>query len=400
MATVTKRTWKTPAGEERSAWVLTYVDCKKVRRRSQHPTKRAAEDERTRVEGEIAEGVHVADRDSITVLDAARAFLSDFEALVEAKKRERSSLRMYRQHVELHIAPFAVAAITLARLTGPDCVGFATDLETNRSDVMARRVFVTFRSILSFAIARGWCKVNPAASVRVRVASRRFAASGDDPTDTIDIPPKADLRKLLAAAEARAKDDKGRARAIVSTLLFAGLRISELRALRRRDIDLKAKTIRVAQRADRWNEIGPVKSANSARVVPIADAAVKALRVWLLAAPKSSRDLAFPNSAGNVEGYPNLYRRLWLPLMQEAKLATVTQEDDGKKTVAPNFAFHALRHAAVSAWIVTGATHKQVQMWAGHDDIQFTLNVYGHLWPDIAGSASIARRAERFFLTD
>jgi len=53
---------------------------------------------------------------------------------------------------------------------------------------------------------------------------------------------------------------EGRWRPLLLTLIFTGLRASELRGLRWIDIDLKRGEIHVRQRADRYNEIGPPKS--------------------------------------------------------------------------------------------------------------------------------------------
>lgn len=400
MATVTKRTWTTAAGEQRSAWRLSYVDGKGERHQLQFATKREADSQRIRVEGEIAEGVHVADRNSITVIDAARAFISDFEALVEAGKRERTTLDMYDSHVRLHIAPFAVAGIKLSRLTGPDCADYAAALETERSDDMAKKVFVTFRSILKFAIRKGWTSVNVAKEISVRTAGARVAASGDNPKDRIYIPPKASIRALLASAEARAWKDKGRALAMAHVLLFGGLRASEMRGLRHHDIDLKKGVIRVAQRADRYCVIGPVKSKASAREVTVPQGTRKALRLWMVAAPTSKKGLVFPNGIGEVQTYTNVYRRWWGQLMHEAGLSETTVSPDGKKKRSPAFGLHALRHAAVSLWIEAGATPKRVQTWAGHEDVRLTLNRYGHLWPDAVKADEIATAAERFLASD
>jgi integrase len=393
MATITRRTWTTPSGATRTAWLLTYVDSKGTRRRRNFERKRDAETERIRVEGEIAEGVHVADRASITVVDAAKAFLKDFEALVEDGKRERTTLEMYDQHVRLHLAPFAVAGIKLSRLTGPDCAEYGTELEASRSDAMARRVFTTLRTILKFAIRNGWTKVNVARDVTIRVAGARIAASGDDPGG-VYFPTLTEVRALLSAAEARAKVDHHRSLALLHVMLYAGLRASEVRGLRRRDVDLKRRSVRVAQRADRRCKIGPLKSAAAAREVPISGATCRVLRRWMIAAPTSSKDLIFPNGAGNAESNTNLRRRWWLDLMLEAELAE--KITDGATTrVVPKFGFHALRHAAVSLWIAQEATRKQVQVWVGHEDIRFTLNRYGHLWPEDTSAASVTEGVQR-----
>ena len=52
-------------------------------------------------------------------------------------------------------------------------------------------------------------------------------------------------------------------------MAFTGLRSSELRGLRWKDIDFKASQLHVRQRADRFNKIGAPKSEKSVRTVPV-----------------------------------------------------------------------------------------------------------------------------------
>lgn len=200
---------------------------------------------------------------------------------------------------------------------------------------------------------------------------------------------KEHLRALVKAAVAF--DETGMAAALVSLLLFGGLRSSELRGARVVDVKFPTSSFQVCQAADRWQQLGPVKTRNARRTIPLPDHTITALRRWIKKAPLSSEGLLFGNGVGKVESYANLYHRLWVPLMDKAKLAT----EDG----VPLFGMHALCHAAVSLWIESGAMPKKVMTWAGHSSIQFTMDTYGHLWADAAGDAAIAAAVERSVLS-
>jgi integrase len=79
-------------------------------------------------------------------------------------------------------------------------------------------------------------------------------------------------------------------------------------------------------------------------------------------------DIVFPAPGG---GYlqPNLFRhRQFAPALIEAKLTGLR--------------IHDLRHTAVSLWIASGADVKRVAARAGHASTSFTLDRYGHLYPD------------------
>ncbi|MCY6379345.1 tyrosine-type recombinase/integrase [Hoeflea prorocentri] len=382
MARVRKRSWATKSGEKRTAWQLNYVDRDGNLQQKQFGTKREAEDERIRVEGQIARGVHVPDKRSITVGDAARAFLSDFENLVDASKRARITLRGYEQHVRLHLIPFNIAKSKISRLSGPDCVAFARELEVSRSDDLAQRVFSTLRMIVDYSVGQGWIGSNPARAISVRTAP-----DWEADRESLNLPPMEVLKTFLQAS---ANFDKsGRAEAFVSVLLFQALRISELRAVSRRFICLKKPTteIQVRRKADRWNNIERVKTKNSIRNVPIGPRTAKALRKWMLSCPSNQDALVFGNGVGKVESYANLYNRLWVPLMVSANIIK-----EGDK---PLFGMHSLRHAGISLWIKNGATPKQVKTWAGHASIQTTWDIYGHLWREYQDERNAAKAAEQ-----
>lgn len=386
MAKIRKRTWTTKTGERRTAWQLNYVDRAGNLQQKQYSTRRAADDERIRIEGQIAIGVHVPDKRSITVADAVRAFLSDFEELVKAGKRGRITLKGYESLLRLHLLPFDIAGLKISRLSGPDCVAYARELESQRSDDQARRVFATFRMVIDYAWGQGWIGSNPARAVGVRTAPDWEADK-----EPLDIPPLDDLKTVLKAA--RTYDQTGRAEAFVSVLLFQALRSSELRALGKQHVILKGPSpeLLIRRKADRWNQLQRVKTKSSVRNVPLGPHTVKALRRWMLACPPSEEDLLFANGAGKAESYANYYNRLWLPLLTAAGII--------KEGETPPFGMHSLRHAGISLWIKNGATPKQVQTWAGHASIQTTWDIYGHLWREFQDEQSAARAAEQILLS-
>jgi integrase len=60
--------------------------------------------------------------------------------------------------------------------------------------------------------------------------------------------------------------------------------------------------------------------------------------------------------------------RIWRPATRTAGL-------DGLR-------IHDLRHTAVALWIAAGANPKEVAARAGHSSVSFTLDRYGHLYPE------------------
>jgi integrase len=79
-----------------------------------------------------------------------------------------------------------------------------------------------------------------------------------------------------------------------------------------------------------------------------------------------------PTSCGTPESGPlriaNFRHRVWQPATTAASL-------DGLR-------IHDLRHTAVALWIAAGASPKEVAVRAGHSSVSFTLDRYGHLYPE------------------
>src|SRR4051812_30329165 len=100
MATIRKRTW-TKGDEKKEAWVADYFDQHGKRHIRTFGTKKAATAWLDETKIEVRKGVHTAPRASITVAVAGNAWL----AQAKADGLETSTVRQYRQHLELHIVP-------------------------------------------------------------------------------------------------------------------------------------------------------------------------------------------------------------------------------------------------------------------------------------------------------
>lgn len=372
MSTIKKRTWRNRDGSTGAAYVLAYTDAAGAWVRQQYRTRAEALAERVRIDHELARGAHVTDRDSRDVASALTAWLDDYQGLVDTGRRERSTLTAYRE-LAAHVRAHEIAQARLSRLTPPDVARWLLWLERERTASQAKRALGLLRQVLGHAVTVGWCAYNAAAEIKPRTAGTRH-------DEVVMIPSREDLRALVAAAEAAGPMQA----AMVSTLLFCGLRASELRGLRRQDVG--ATTLDVCQRADKWEQIGAPKSASSRRQVPLPPGTRRALATWMLQRPG---ELVFGTSKGTPTSYANIWNRVWRPLMASAGLV----DAEG----APAWGLHALRHAAVSLWIAQGVDPKRVSTWAGHSSVSFTLDVYGHLWPD-EDSASVAAAMERSLL--
>jgi integrase len=386
---IRKRTWTTSKGEERSAWLVDYVDQNQKRRAKSFRLKKEAEAFALTAAVEVRAGVHVADSDSATVLEAGELWLKS-----AARRVERSTLVQYRQHLQLHIAPH-IGSMLLSRLSVPAVRAFEDQLlDAGRSPSMTRKVLTSLGSLIADAQERGLIMRNPVrekTSARQKGRERRSEKRQRGKLKAgVDFPTTQEIRLLVANLE-------GRWRPVLLTAIFTGLRASELRALAWADIDLDKRVIHVHRRADRYNTIGPPKSASSARDVPIPPIVANTLREWRLACPSGPEGLAFPNRSGNVETLSNIVQRGYMPAQVAAGVTVKGKNAKGEAVLKAKYkGLHSLRHFHAS-WLINrredgglGLPAKVVQDRLGHSSIQLTMDVYAHLFPRADDGSELA----------
>jgi len=368
---VRKREWVTRKGEPKEAWIVDYTDQDGDRHIETYERKKDADARHDKVRMDVRQGIHTAASKSETVAEAADRWLNR----VEAEGRERGTLAQYRQHVRLHIAP-RIGRYKLAHLTPAKMEAFRDDLLANMSRPMARKVLTSLKSVLKNA---------KHAHVAADVSVGRSKRSERKLEVGRDIPTPAEVKRLIDAAK-----DNARMRALLLTAALCGLRASELRGLRWKDVDLKAGELHVRQRADRYNIIGAPKSAASTRTVPVPPEVVAALKLWKLACPKGELDLAFPTGTGAI-----MYHRSMLDSLAPVMAAAGVVDKAGE----PKYALHAFRHFFASWCINRKADRgrelppKVVQSLLGHGSIVMTLDRYGHLFPRGDDRAELAAAA-------
>lgn len=341
---VRKRSWTTAAGMEKTAWIVDYADAKGTRRQKTFTKKKEADAFASTASVEVRAGVHVAENASVTVTTAGELWIASREAV----GRERTTLANYRSHLDQHITPF-IGGMKLTALTIPVVRAFEDQLRAKgRSATTVQKVLVSLGSILGDAQERGLVGRNVVRDMsgRRKGDTRQQERHKGRLKVGIDIPSRDEIRAIVAALD-------GRWRPLFLTAIFCGLRASELRGLRWKDVDLAKREVHVRQRADRFNAIGSPKSLSGERTVPAPPIVVNALREWQLACPKGELGLVFPTSAGNVQALNNITRRGLQPLQVKAGVAIETGEkdDDGKPIVAAKYPMHSLRHFYAS-WCI------------------------------------------------
>jgi integrase len=379
---VRRRRWKGPAGEPKETWVVDYVDQNGKRHHKTFARKRDADAYHATAVDAVRAGTHPADHHT-TVDGAAELWLTTSAAI----GLERATLADYRQIVEHHIAPL-IGTIKLAQLTIARVRTFEDRLRVDRSPYLARKARRILGTILTDAQERGLVAQNVVRGLRSRRGKEHRAEAGKLEVG-VDIPSPDEVRTLIAHVS-------DRWRPLLLTVIFTGLRASELRGLRWVDINLKRGELHVRQRADRYNTMGALKSRSATRSVPLPPMVINALREWKLACPRGELDLVFPNGIGRIETLTNIVQRGLMPTLVAAGVV----DPRGR---AKYRGLHAFRHFYASWCInrrIDGGLElplKLVQARLGHASIQMTADTYGHLFPRGDDGAELAAAERAFF---
>jgi integrase len=375
---VRKREWETSKGEKKEAWIVDYFDQQGARHIKTFDLQKEARAYEATVRVDVRAGVHTSSKE--TIAQAGEKWIED----CEAAELEAATIESYQQHLKDHIIPY-IGAVKLSELTLPAVRHFMDRLRADgRSKAMIKRVVGDLGSILADAQERGMVAQNVVRSLSKRNKGRRKTEQRKKPRLEIgkDIPLPEEIRAVVAHLQ-------GRWRPLLLTAIFTGLRASELRGLRWKDIDFKKSEVHVRQRADKFKEIGAPKSRAGQRTIPMVPILANTLREWKLACPKSEHDLVFPTGAGQVEYHSNIVTRGLGPAQVAA--GVVTKGGEPKYT-----GLHALRHFYAS-WCINrredgglGLLPKRVQERMGHSSITITMDTYGHLFPSGDDGAELA----------
>lgn len=217
--------------------------------------------------------------------------------------------------------------------------------------------------VLEDAVEYGLIDRNPAKGKRRRVKAARPAPVWLDRAEHI-----AALLDAGGELDREARRDRRHIprRAILATLVLAGLRIGELLDLRWRDIDLSGGriTVRAAKTDAGIRQIDMLPALRD-----------ELLELKASPRPRQASDLVFATSAGTRQQANNVRRRVLAPAVTRAneRLAEL-----GEVPLPERLTPHKLRHTFASVLVALGVDPGSVMDQLGHTDPSFTLRVYRH----------------------
>ena len=212
-----------------------------------------------------------------------------------------------------------------------------------------------FSNILDRAMKSGHISSNPCKHVKRPKAAKK----------PLRVITEIEIARLADAIDVRF-------RALVYLACYAGLRAGELFGLKWSNLDLRDRRVSVSNTVVETNGQlhidQPPKSDAGRRSVPLSRAATTALVKHGEMFGNRSDDYVFPNKDGNA--------------MRLSNFRNPTGSSLKRAGIDLSFRIYDQRHTAISLWIKAGMNPKDVSVHAGHTSVAFTLDRYGHLYPD------------------
>ena len=143
---------------------------------------------------------------------------------------------------------------------------------------------------------------------------------------------------------------------ILLTLYSCGLRVSELCSLKRNDVHLSEKILKVTGKGDKE------------RIIPIVDACIQQMELYLNLVRKNWQKKTLPNF------FINQYGRV----LTRQYVHNLIKKKCEECNLNPNLSAHSFRHSFASHLLDGNADLRIVQELLGHSDIQ-TTQIYTHI---------------------
>jgi integrase len=309
-------------------------------------TKTSAEQWLTRTEADILDGDWIdPDAGLVSFAEYATAWIE------ERPNLRPKTIRLYkyllRRHLVSHLGTGAVADIK-----EPHVRRWRKGLlDKGTSPITTAKAYRLLKAIMNTAVDDGLIRRNPC----------RIKGVGQEKSPERSVLTVHQVYRLADVIDARY-------RALILLAVFASLRWGELAALRRKDIDLAACTVRVERTLTALpgggRIFGPPKSDAGQRTVTFPDLIVPDLTWHLARFTADGEDaLVFTSATGLAMEYDSFRRRVWIKASEAVGIHEVH--------------FHDLRHTGNQLAADAGAGLRELMDRMGHTSTHAAL-IYLH----------------------
>lgn len=341
---------------------------------------------------QIKKGIYNPGREDKTFKDFSEKWL---EGKLSVKEATRVS---YHGIVNNHLIPYFGDGL-ISNIKREDIKSFVKEKADGGklTPKSIHNILLVFHQILDDAQVEGLVIHNP----YVKIEKPKREMSEVDYLKTHEIPiflgaaqtfkePKEKISKLSDRPEKKKEQPKCETtiHALFYTAIFTGMRRGELLGLKWEDLDWVNLRIHVKRSLYKMTLQTP-KSKYSKRAIDMGPRLVEVLKSHRVKQNEtrlkvgsgwSNNDLVFCQNDGAALDGDNLYHREFKAILRKAELRAIR--------------IHDLRHTFASVLIAAGHNLKYIQNQMGHSSIKTTLDLYGHIMPEVHEGA--AKKSEDF----
>lgn len=375
MATVTKREWVAPDGAKKAHFRVAYTDVDGERKTKSFKAKKDADKYRVKIEGELAAGIHVADREALTVKQVCEAFMGHTEARLKDGRIGRARYEMLKSTLKTSVVPNLgrhrmkdIEVTTLEEWYRKITSAGAISPRTGRAQLY------TYKQVEDFAIKRKLLRAGVAT-----LAAQELRGIEKPPIKTFNLE---EIGQLFRGLEVRKKGGHERThemiKCVVHLAAFCGLRKGEIFGLTFGNVDLADRMIRVRHNLTAWDLLKTTKTRAGIRDENMPAHIATLLQNWIdKYYIQNDRHLLFRShlDAGFISS-PHWHNTFWRPLLKASGL----WQEDGDQ-----LHFHALRHFKASWMAHNGVSATEIAESMGHASFDTTLQIYSHTIVPVRG---------------
>ena len=329
----------------------------------------------------IGDKEYIPDRSSITIDEALTLWLKVAELTgIDGKDPvSRQTLDNYKKEVKrlrgLKLADgTAVATIKVSKLSEALLNTIRTRLLETTTRDQARRCFADLKGALAQAKRDGVIVSDPSVGLKGVKRSKKDKRK-------VMAPREHEMQLIWKTADSFLTDPDQRVapcwrshyRLLLDTMIFTGMRPSEVRGLARKDVIPERNIIQVRQKADKWGNLGSCKTEGAYRDLDVDEEFMDALVKHMATLPDDPEALLFATESGRPLSHPSISECMWYPLMRRAGLVKANG-------VTPRYPLYSIRHYYASMRIHMGDDIKTIQYLMGHATAEMTLDTYGHFF--------------------
>lgn len=343
MAGIRKRVWENKSGKHTCYEITCVINGQQIRK-SGYLTKLEAQQDLSRVTKEVST--------NIKMYELCRMYINEHCAL----RCKDSTINLYNGYVKNNLSDIINRKAKDIKKRDIDLLILKWKRE-GMCNKTINDIIGFLRSVFNYGISNKWLNNNPAKEVKKL------------PKETRDIKylTQEEMKEFIAVISAfpLAKYTP------LLLALYSGMRISELLAIEWADIDIKNCTITVNKQYYK-GRLSTTKTYGSTRKISVPEFVIHTLQE-LKASQKVLSKIVFCNEYG---GY-----------ISQDKFVTLWFKKAMRQIGLADYNFHCLRHTYATYLLSNSVPIKFVQEQLGHSTAQTTLNVYGHVMPNINNEA-------------